>query len=84
MCDNSTIETSLELNPSYAFCPWECCGVLIKTRDSQVSVTDKIHYPRDGCALDCSQSPCFSVGFSRPVGFDGVAAILRERDLREP
>ena len=34
--------------------------------------------------LDCSQSPYFSVGFSRPVGFDGIAAILvceSERDL---
>ena len=26
--------------------------------------------------LDCSQSPNFSVGFSRPVRFDGAAAIL--------
>ena len=50
------------------------------TRDSQVFVTDKI-FPRDGCALDCSQSPCFSVGFSRLVGFDGAVAILREHDL---
>ena len=34
--------------------------------------------------LDCSQSPYFSVGFSRPVRFDGAAAILVckiERDL---
>ena len=34
--------------------------------------------------LDCSQSPYFSVGFSRLVRFDGVAAILvciSERDL---
>ena len=34
--------------------------------------------------LDCSQSPYFSVGFSRAVHFDGTAAILvckRERDL---
>ena len=34
--------------------------------------------------LDCSQSPYFSVGFSRPVCFDGTAAILvckSERDL---
>ena len=34
--------------------------------------------------LDCSQSPYFSVGFSRPVGFDGAAAILvckSKRDL---
>ena len=34
--------------------------------------------------LDCSQSPYFSVGFSRPVRFDGAAAILvckSERDL---
>ena len=26
--------------------------------------------------LDCSQSPYFSVGFSRPVCFDGAAVIL--------
>ena len=52
-----------------------------KTRDSEKSVTDKIHYPRDGCVLDCSRSPYFTVEFSRLVGFDGVAAILRERDL---
>ena len=26
--------------------------------------------------IDCSQSPYFSVGFSRPVCFDGAAAIL--------
>ena len=35
-------------------------------------------------SLDCSQSPYFSVGFSRPVRFDGTAAILvckSERDL---
>ena len=35
-------------------------------------------------ALDCSQSPYFSVGFSRPVFFDGAATILvckSERDL---
>ena len=35
-------------------------------------------------AVDCSQSPYFSVGFSRPVRFDGAAAILVceiERDL---
>ena len=35
-------------------------------------------------SLDCSQSPYFSVGFSRPVCFDGAAAILvckSERDL---
>ena len=34
--------------------------------------------------LDCSQPPYFSVGFSRPVGFDGTAAIFvysSERDL---
>ena len=34
--------------------------------------------------IDCSQSPYFSVGFSRPVRFDGAAAILvckSERDL---
>ena len=34
--------------------------------------------------IDCSQSPYFSVGFSRPVCFDGAAAILvckSERDL---
>ena len=34
--------------------------------------------------LDCSQSPYFSVGFSRPVRFDGTGAILvckSERDL---
>ena len=34
--------------------------------------------------LDCSQSRYFSVGFSRPVCFDGAAAILvckSERDL---
>ena len=34
--------------------------------------------------VDCSQSPYFSVGFSRPVCFDGTAAILvcnSERDL---
>ena len=34
--------------------------------------------------VDCSQSPYFSVGFSRPVGFDGAAAILvckSKRDL---
>ena len=34
--------------------------------------------------VDCSQSPYFSVGFSRPVRFDGIAAILvckSERDL---
>ena len=34
--------------------------------------------------LDCSQSPYFSVGFSRLVRFDGAAAILvckSERDL---
>ena len=40
------------------------------------------HEPR---RLDCSQSPYFSVGFSRPVRFDGTAAILvckSERDLR--
>ena len=30
--------------------------------------------------VDCSQSPYFSVGFSRLVGFDGTAAILRECD----
>ena len=35
-------------------------------------------------SLDCSQSPYFSVGFSRQVRFDGTAAILvckSERDL---
>ena len=26
--------------------------------------------------VDCSQPPYFSVGFSRPVRFDGAAAIL--------
>ena len=34
--------------------------------------------------VDCSQPPYFSVGFSRPVGFDGTAAIfvyISERDL---
>ena len=37
--------------------------------------------------IDCSQSPYFSVGFSRPVRFDGTAAIAAilvcksERDL---
>ena len=34
--------------------------------------------------VDCSQSPYFSVGFSRPVCFDGAAAILvckSKRDL---
>ena len=34
--------------------------------------------------LDCSHSPYFSLGFSRPVRFDGAAAILVckiERDL---
>ena len=34
--------------------------------------------------VDCSQSSYFSVGFSRPVGFDGAAAILvckSKRDL---
>ena len=34
--------------------------------------------------VDCSQSPYFSVGFSRPVRFDGTVAILvckSERDL---
>ena len=34
--------------------------------------------------VDCSQSPYFFVGFSRPVRFDGAAAILvckSERDL---
>ena len=34
--------------------------------------------------VDCSQSPYFSVGFSRPVRFDGTGAILvckSERDL---
>ena len=38
----------------------------------------------DCIPLDCSQSPYFSVGFSRPVRFDGIAAILvckSERDL---
>ena len=37
-----------------------------------------------GTNLDCSQPPYFSVGFSRPVGFDGTAAIfvyISERDL---
>ena len=28
------------------------------------------------CTLDCSQSPYFSVGFSRPIRFDGAATIL--------
>ena len=35
-------------------------------------------------SLDCSQSPYFSVGFSRPVRFDGTGTILvcrSERDL---
>ena len=35
-------------------------------------------------SIDCSQSTYFSVGFSRPVRFDGAAAILvckSERDL---
>ena len=34
--------------------------------------------------VDCSQSPYFSVGFSRPVRFDGTTSILvckSERDL---
>ena len=34
--------------------------------------------------IDCSQPPYFSVGFSRPVGFDGAATIfvyISERDL---
>ena len=34
--------------------------------------------------VDCSQPPYLSVGFSRPVGFDGTAAIfvyISERDL---
>ena len=34
--------------------------------------------------VNCSQPPYFSVGFSRPVGFDGTAAIfvyISERDL---
>ena len=34
--------------------------------------------------IDCSQPPYFSVGFSRPVGFYGTAAIfvyISERDL---
>ena len=37
-----------------------------------------------GGEVDCSQSPYFSVGFLRPVRFDGIAAILickSERDL---
>ena len=37
-----------------------------------------------GKDVDCSQPPYFSVGFSRPVGFDGTAAIfvyISERDL---
>ena len=36
------------------------------------------------CLVDCSQSPCFSVGLSRLVRFDGAVAILvckRERNL---
>ena len=38
----------------------------------------------DVSLLDCSQSPYFSVEFSRPVRFDGAATILvckSERDL---
>ena len=34
--------------------------------------------------LDCSQAPYFSMGFSRPIGFNGTAAIfvyISERDL---
>ena len=40
--------------------------------------------PRYQISVDCSQSPYFFVGFSRPVRFDGTAAILvckSERDL---
>ena len=33
--------------------------------------------------LDCSQSPYFSVGFSRPVRFNGAAAILVCKSERE-
>ena len=39
---------------------------------------------KGGGEFDCSQSPYFPVGFSRPVRFDGAAAILvckSERDL---
>ena len=33
-------------------------------------------------AIDCSQSPYFSVGFSRPVRFNGTALVCKsERDL---
>ena len=42
-------------------------------------------FPRKSAPpVDCSQSPYFSVGFSRLVRFDGAAAILvckSERDL---
>ena len=51
-------------------CPL-CSGVRVKNTFFPIS-------------LDCSQSPYFSVGFSRPVHFDGTAAILvckSERDL---
>ena len=34
--------------------------------------------------VDCSQSPYFSVGVSRLVRFDGVAAILVCKSERDP
>ena len=57
------------------------CLVLycIKLNSTQATHTIQLH-----TGIDCSQPPYFSVGSSRPVGFDGTAAIfvyISERDL---
>ena len=47
-------------------------------------ITSQLNVVLFGRRVDCSQSPYFSVGFSRPVRFDGAATILVckiERDL---
>ena len=57
-------------------------GVYLRICDKQKSI--KTLHKLASTKLDCSQSPYFSVGFSRPVCFDGAAAILvckSKRDL---
>ena len=66
-----------------AFCakfPQTYSEVKLYLREIRIQERMKI----ETTAVDCSQSPYFSVGFSRPVRFDGAAAILickSERDL---
>ena len=50
----------------------------------EIQARNDARIPQNTKRVDCSQSPYFSVGLSRPVRFDGTAAILvckSERDL---